>query len=178
MQNVIIGVVGVVVLILLGWAAYSQLGPRFLQSANTSRAAAATQVVTQISAAANMSNLQNGLRITPTQGVLAFSTSGFLKSVPVNPTTGGPEPVLVDAAGNAASTDAATFVAMVIGTGAGTQDAICAAIAKQSGQQTSDVADDVPVPGDQFPSVPLGCIKITSGFGDFTAGQDVAFAQI
>jgi len=177
MSNVLIGIIGVILFIGLALAGALFLGPRFQESTNNSKASAAVQAVSQVSSAANMANVQNGTA-TQSGAATTLATSGFLKSVPSNPTTGGTDPVLVSTAG--AATGDAGYAVMALGTNAGP---ICAAIAKQSGMGAAFVATstsgvDTVVPVAALPANPSGCIQASAAIGTLTKDSYYAFARI
>ncbi len=178
MSNVLIGIIGVILFIGLALAGALFLGPRFQESTNNSKASAAVQAVSQIASAANMANVQNG-SATQAGAATTLASSGFLKSVPSNPTAGGTDPVLVSSAG--AATGDAGYSVMALGTNAG---AICAAIAKQSGMGTAFVTTnattgvDTVVPVAALPANPSGCIQASAAIGTLTKDSYYAFARI
>lgn len=158
MSNVLIGIIGVVLFIGLALAGALFLGPRFQESTNNSRAAASIQAVSQISSAANMFNVQEGRIVALDTGVTELATTGYLKSVPTNPTN-GTAPALVEFDDMIAGPDA---VEMVLTDNA---EAVCDAIAKQTGTETA--AGTAP---DARPAGPAGCYD--------NAGAFTAFARI
>lgn len=179
MSNVLIGIIGVILFIGLALAGALFLGPRFQESTNNSKASAAVQAVSQISSAANMANVQNG-SATQAGAPTLLASSGFLKSVPSNPTsgTGATAPTLVTAGGLA--TGDAGYAVMQLGTNAG---AICAAIAKQSGMGTAFVGTDANgvdtvVAQSALPANPSGCIQASTAIGTLVDKGYYAFARI
>jgi hypothetical protein len=101
MSNVLIGIIGVILFIGLALAGALFLGPRFQESANNSKAAAAVQIVSQMASAARLYEVQEGRKVTPNESGTTLETTtstpyqqivggGYVKSVPSNPTeTGG-----------------------------------------------------------------------------------------
>jgi hypothetical protein len=179
MSNVLIGIIGVILFIGLALAGALFLGPRFQESTNNSKASAAVQAVSQVSSAANMANVQNGTAVQA-GAVSGLASSGFLKSVPSNPTNSDAAaiPTLVTNAG--AITGDAGYAVMPLGTNAGP---ICAAIAKQSGMGTTFVATstagvDTVVPQAALPANPSGCIQMSATAGSLTKDAYYAFARI
>jgi hypothetical protein len=179
MSNVLIGIIGVILFIGLALAGALFLGPRFQESTNNSKASAAVQAVSQVSSAANMANVQNGTAVQA-GAVSALASSGFLKSVPSNPTNSAVAaiPVLVSDAG--AATGDAGYAVMPLGTNAGP---ICAAIAKQSGMGTAFVTTsatgvDTVVARNTLPANPSGCILTSAAIGSLTTATHYAFARI
>lgn len=89
MSNVLIGIIGVILFIGLALAGALFLGPRFQESANTSKAAAMVQSVSQITNALDLRTVTTGQSIGDTQRELlpddVLVTEGYLKSMPSNP---------------------------------------------------------------------------------------------
>ena len=160
MSNVLIGIIGVILFIGLALAGALFLGPRFQESTNNSRASAAVQAVSQVSSAANMYRVQEGRGAAD---VTTLQTSGYLKSVPSNP-TGGTAPALTGTANDTVG----RYATMVL---AGNSAAICEAINKQSGIADADTNTD----GFQFPTAAAGtqgCFS-ANGTSDFTAFSSI-----
>ena len=179
MSNVLIGIIGVILFIGLALAGALFLGPRFQESTNNSKASAAVQAVAQISSAANMANVQGGTSVPAgataldTTGVNSLQANGFLKSVPSNPTTAGLAPIFVSTAG--AVTGDAGYVVMQLGDN---DTKICNAIARQSGQTTSDTTPAVTA-ANALPASPSGCFTYSgTTAAPFTATKSYAFARI
>ena len=182
MSNVLIGIIGVILFIGLALAGALFLGPRFQQSTNNSKASASVQAVSQVGNAANMANVQNGTTYQAAATNLdgsatSLNGTGFLKSVPTNPTGGGAI-TLVTTAG-AATGDAAYAVMPLTTNGA----AICAAIAKQSGMGTAFVTtdangNDAVVSQASLPANPSGCIQASAAIGSLAKDGYYAFARI
>ena len=144
MSNVLIGIIGVILFIGLALAGALFLGPRFQESTNNSRASASVQAVAQVSNAVNMYKVQEGKDATAGAITAATTTpvaaasqtytdlvgSGYLKSVPSNPT--GPGNIVLGATGST------RIVTMDLG---GNAQAICKAINKQTtGTESENVA--------------------------------------
>ena len=159
MSNVLIGIIGVILFIGLALAGALFLGPRFQESTNNSKASAAVQAVSQVASAANMYNVQEGKTTT---SIADLTGGNYLKSVPGNPMsgTGAGAPIIESLTyGTAPDTVTATYVTMDLGAGA---EAVCTAIARQSGQALvgTGTSATAPVAVDGRPS---GCFKATTG---------------
>ena len=84
MSNVLIGIIGVILFIGLALAGALFLGPRFQESTNNSKAAAAVQGVAQVASAIAMYETQEGVSypmVSPVQADGILITKGYLKSV-------------------------------------------------------------------------------------------------
>ena len=81
MSNVLIGIIGVILFIGLALAGALFLGPRFQEATLNSKASAAVQAVHQISNAANMYRVQEGVNLGTTEMGL-LQSKGYLKSIP------------------------------------------------------------------------------------------------
>ncbi len=155
MSNVLIGIIGVILFIGLALAGALFLGPRFQESSNNSKAAAAIQAVSQVSSAVNMALVQGGATVTPHATSLeGLQTDGYIKSIPANPAGLG-VPLLFSSTGG----ETTDMVIMPV-----TSEAVCAAAARQSGVgspylTTTDGLDEL-ASSDAFPSNPSGCVKI------------------
>ncbi len=92
MSNVLIGIIGVILFIGLALAGSLFLGPRFQESTNNSKAAAAVQGVAQVASAISMYQVQEGMTYA-TLGTPAAEdvllTKGYLKSLYKDQTGGG-----------------------------------------------------------------------------------------
>jgi len=83
MSNVLIGIIGVILFIGLALAGALFLGPRFQESQNASKAAAAVQGMAQIASAVQLWQLDRGQKY-PSGPADELVSSGFLKSRPAN----------------------------------------------------------------------------------------------
>ena len=144
MSNVLIGIIGVILFIGLALAGALFLGPRFQQSANSSRASAATQAVAQVASAIALRNVESGMPMmatSDTANLQALLTERYLKAVPVNPMTGGAATFcIVDLPGN--NVEAVRWVILDLGTGDRAKET-CRAAEKAFG--ISDPSDHVDV---------------------------------
>jgi hypothetical protein len=83
MSNVLIGIIGVILFIGLALAGALFLGPRFQESQNTSKAAAAVQNLSQVASAVQLWQLDKGQKY-PSGTANTLVTDSFLRSVPTN----------------------------------------------------------------------------------------------
>jgi hypothetical protein len=176
MSNVLIGIIGVILFIGLALAGALFLGPRFQESTNNSRGAAVIQAVSQISNAANMYRVQEGLAVVSNANIdTILRANGYPKSVPANPTSDVYVPLMTTAAGVRNATAPADYGVMQLTDNAAS---VCAAIAKQSGQTL--LADgSAPEASTALPTATNGCVKMTAGLGSaLTSGGYYAFSRI
>ena len=125
MSNVLIGIIGVILFIGLALAGALILGDDFKTVKWSTGGTGMLAQVDQVAKAASMKMLKTG---TPaTLGSVTPLMPRFLKSMPINPTTGG-DPFIVDLDGN--STGPAGFVVMAIN-GSGDNYNYCLEIARQ-----------------------------------------------
>ena len=128
MSNVLIGIIGVILFIGLALAGALFLGPRFQEATQNSRAAAAIQGVHQITSAANMYRVQEGLPLGTGQlGLLR--DKGYLKSVP----NFGYGPSLLATDGCAGCADTKSIGVVFVLSGDEDDRKLCAAVMKQVG---------------------------------------------
>jgi len=178
MSNVLIGIIGVILFIGLALAGALFLGPRFQESTNNSKASAAVQAVSQAASALNMYRAQEGRQYT--QYTLDdLKTANYLKSIPVNPVHAPYFPIVTSLNGDQVFTSA-DYVVMGLSPSGENQtvtDAVCLAIAKQTGQVPSSTTT---VPSGTKPplTATAGCIALTAGFSFSNAGQRVVFARV
>jgi hypothetical protein len=151
MSNVLIGIIGVILFIGLALAGALFLGPRFQQSANSSRASATVQAVNQVAQAIHMRDIQEGVS---TPAAISIQTglvdAGYLKAIPGNP-TGGSQLYLIDSGGGNAGT--ANYAVMPLKVD-GREREICLLIARQTGQSTDGTVPDGALAA---PTHPTGC---------------------
>jgi hypothetical protein len=183
MSNVLIGIIGVILFIGLALAGALFLGPRFQESTNNSRGAAAVQAVTQISNAVNLYRLNEGKALmshNATNDVIQRELVGnnYLKSIPANPTSDGVYvPMLSTSVGSRGATVESEYVIMQLSDNGG---AVCSAIAKQSGQ-TLLANNAPPEVSTALPASSTGCVKIAAAgnIGNLlTAGGFYVFSRI
>jgi len=149
MSNVLIGIIGVILFIGLALAGALFLGPRFQESTQNSKAAAAMQAVSQVSHAANLYEVSEGVRIQGSGGVpitsstsadtIRFRRSGYLKSIPVNPTGMGREIGLLGSTNGAVGN--ASDAALSLGNSEAAAK-LCDVIRRQSGDTSATVPTD------------------------------------
>ncbi len=133
MSNVLIGIIGVILFIGLALAGALFLGPRFQESTNNSKAAAAVQAATQVAQAANMYEVTKGAFIpNALNGADVLKNEGYLKSVPVNPLVATNTPFTIASTGGLTATRP-SFVLMYLGQGSVARD-VCIAIERQMGK--------------------------------------------
>ena len=177
MSNVLIGIIGVILFIGLALAGALFLGPRFQESTNNSKASSAVQAVKQVSDAANMYRVQEGVPVTTNQNTNMLVATRYLKSPPTNVVMQNMnlEPSLRSADG-AINDEPAAFVIMAVsghtGSPSGTDPRICDAINKQAnGGSTPSLTA---MPGASSP--PVGCFRDTTGFASYPGGY-LAYAR-
>jgi len=143
MSNVLIGIIGVILFIGLALAGALFLGPRFQESSNSSKAAAAAQAVTQVAHAIVLRNVQTGSPMLATNdaaNLQALVTDRYLKAVPVDPMTGAPAVFrIVDLPGN--NIEAVRWVILDLGTDTRAKEACRAAERSFGIQDPSDHID-------------------------------------
>jgi hypothetical protein len=144
MSNVLIGIIGVILFIGLALAGALFLGPRFQESSNSSRAAAAAQAVTQVANAITLRNVETGSPMLATNdaaNLQTLITDRYLKAAPVNPMSGSTATFrIVDLPGN--NVEAARWVILDLGTDSRAKET-CRAAEKAFG--VSDPSDHIDV---------------------------------
>lgn len=135
MAQTIISLMAVGLFIFLALAGAYYLGGAFQESANKGRAAAVVQVVSQVSHAYSLYQVQEG-RLPP--GLSNLVSQGYMKAIPANPTSTATEDAI---------SLGTNVLEMRLG---GNAQAICNAVAKQT--NGVDVAPTA-LPSDQ----PVGC---------------------
>ena len=137
MSNVLIGIIGVILFIGLALAGALFLGPRFQESNNASKAAAAAQAVQQVASAITLRNLDSGqqmLAADDAANLQILLTEKYLKAVPTNPMTGAPAQLrIVDLPGN--NIEAARWVIMDLGSSEQAREACRAAERGREGRR-------------------------------------------
>jgi len=123
-----------------------------------------------------MYRVQEGLAVMSNANIdTTLRVTGYLKSVPVNPTSDIYVPLLSSAAGVRNATTPADYVVMQLTDNA---SSVCSAIAKQSGQ-TLLANDAPPEASTALPAATSGCVKMTAGLGTaLTNGGFYAFSRI
>lgn len=167
MSNVLIGIIGVILFIGLALAGALFLGPRFQESAANTKAAAALQAVNQVASAMQLYSVDTGKTVDMTYRIAiddpsGILSSGYLKSVPINPVLGGNPPgdiydPFIMSFGGASER---RMVMMKVG-----QDEKASQICLQIALQTAQVPKGTTaVPADtNLPvGVRSGCIKMTN----------------
>lgn len=174
MSNVLMGLIGVILIIGLAFAATTYFGSQFQDARNNSRASAALQATAQVAQASNAAYAQIGTAPTVDTDITAqLVTPGFLKSIPSNP-VGSAAPALMTAAGVASGGADAEVAVLDLGDSA---DKVCTSIGKQSGQLANSATTSAT--GTAFPSQSGGCIKAAAGAGaGLTVGNFYAYTRI
>lgn len=180
MANVIIGIIGVVLFILLAIAGAIFLGPQFTQSANNGKAAALIQGGVQIAEAADFISAQSGIPYLAGTSLATLVSDGSLKVIPINPIAGGGLYALVDISAVASSSNSANSVLASLG-GSAQSAAICAAVQLQStgvaGVQTFADQPALTVAAPAF--VTTGCFRMTAALAGVSAANDyLMFARL
>jgi len=171
MSNVLIGIIGVILFIVLALAGALFLGPRFQESTQNSQAASIMSSLKQASDAAELRMLDLGVQTTPSTGASFLVTGGYLKAAPVNaaPAARGDSSYLYSIQFNnnvfVDGSPEPDYAARFVMTPVGPEDdavakGICGAISKTYGEPV------IPTTNDNFPDPqrPLGCIA-ANGMG-------------
>jgi hypothetical protein len=183
MSNVLIGIIGVILFIGLALAGALFLGPRFQESAVSSTASAAIQMVTQVSHAAAMREMQTGVE-TKTEGRAgeSLTADAYLKAVPYNPTMPGGltgdasfpiRAVTENTAYGTVGQTVAKVMIMRIGDSRHPPQTICEHIQRGVGKSSIDIATG------KVPDAPAGCFQAGTGMaGAVSANSYYAYARI
>jgi hypothetical protein len=159
MSNVLIGIIGVILFIGLALAGALFLGPRFQESANTSKAAAISSSVAQVAQAVEMYRTQEGMD-APSTTTLSAIVPGYLKSMPPTGGIGTANWYALDDDGDPAG-KTRWIVLSVVDDASGRAKSACAAVAKNAGMATS--AGLAPVL--QKPQGSFGCYSYEGSWG-------------
>ena len=172
MANVIIGINGVVLFILLAIAGAIFLGPQFTAANNNGKAAALVQSATQIASAVNLTNTQNGTTYVGNTAVSQLVTDGGLKVVPGNSIVAANAFLRINASTPSSTTLAADTVTADIGAAG---QPVCDQIEKQSGGTVALTVADVSA----LPRV-NGCVKLSAVVAPVNgaSGEYVVYAKI
>jgi len=172
MSNVLIGIIGVILFIGLALAGALFLGPRFQESTSTSKTAAISQAMSQMSRGAELYRLNEGTPF-PAGPPTSLVTKGYLKSIPENP-LGNWNFFDFRAADGTYEGNAAYALA---GMGMGTDPAslsVCRTINRQSGvAMTNDVPPTAPAPIGQ-----QGCFFVSNAWGGLPNGLLVIYHAV
>ena len=175
MANVIIGIIGVVLFILLAIAGAIFLGPQFTAANNNGKAAALVQSATQIASAVNLTNTQNGTTYASGVSTSQLVTDGGLKVVPGNTvnTAATGAFLLINAAAPASTTAVADTITASLGTG---NKPVCDQIEKQSGGASTGA---VVTTLTNLPRV-NGCIVLAAATNpvSFFPNENIVYAKI
>jgi type II secretory pathway pseudopilin PulG len=159
MSNVLIGIIGVILFIGLALAGALFLGPRFQESANTSKASAISSSIAQVAQAVEMYRLQEGSEAAPST-TLAAIVPGYLKTMPSTGGIGTANWYALDDDGDPAGKPRWILLS-VVDDGTGRAKSACAAVAKNAGTATS--AGLAPVL--QKPAGTFGCYQYDGSWG-------------
>ena len=159
MSNVLIGIIGVILFIGLALAGALFLGPRFQESANTSKASAISSSIAQVAQAVEMYRLQEG-REAPASTTLTAIVPGYLKTMPSTGGMGTANWYSLDDDGDPAGKP--TWILLsVVDDGTGRAKSACAAVAKNAG--TATAAGLAPIL--QKPTGSFGCYQYDGSWG-------------
>ncbi len=177
MSNVLIGIIGIILFIGLALAGALFLGPRFQESRNNADAAVLSQGAAQVAHSVLMYRTNEGRDVPAGPKPTALVTSGYLKSLPVNPTdpndTGAYYGYL-DATGQQAGSPS-FIVAGLLGD---KMDVICAALAKQVGQTIPEGEKTPRISSMADINVPVGCYRPTKSVGAMATSNTYVIARI
>ena len=167
MSNVLIGIIGVILFIGLALAGALFLGPRFQESANNSRGAAAVQAVQQVSNAVHMFQLNEGLDFTTTSFADLLS-KGYLKT---QPSSAAGTLYLVAADGCVGCTTGKAVGAVIAMSGDDKSKRTCVAVARQTGGVPNGQQYDPPVDTilNSLKTRPTGCSYDGSNYFIYSA---------
>jgi len=175
MSNVLIGIIGVILFIGLALASALILGEDFTTASSSSRAAALSSHLQQITGAINVLAYKRGV-IIPSNSGAGFAQQlvdrGALKTVPVNPVNNAP--YYPADRGGGATTNPIGVVYTFLGTDSKSRD-VCYAIEEQAGNGDPAASIATPI---QFhikvPSQPrLGCFMNPSIGNSYTVYASV-----
>jgi hypothetical protein len=165
MSNVLIGIIGVILFIGLAIAGAVYLGDDFMSASSDSRAAASVTQIAQVSAAIQMYEMKTGTNFAAGTS-LSTLVPRFLKSIPINPTTGpAPDTYTSQVVNSGGRT---SIILMELGTKAA---AVCSAIAAQNGMSAVPIANDVA----SVPTNSGGCFKTSAVVGSARASTYYAY---
>ena len=179
MSNVLIGIIGVILFIGLALAGALFLGSRFQEATINSKASAIVQITQQLSNAAQLKNLNEGVP-TPVVEGSDLVAAGYLKSAPMNPVETEWGTGILDEnggrSGKAAYGQAAMYFFPDDAGKAKNRSDICANIARRSGQTMP--ADGGPPKAAKPTGEPSGCIKLTQDWGINSTGLYIVWSRI
>ena len=177
MSNVLIGIIGVILFIGLALAGALFLGPRFQESRNNADAATMSQGAAQVAHAVTMYRTNEGRDVPAGPKPTALVSSGYLKSLPFNPTDPndtGAYYGYVDATGQQSGSPS-YIVAGLLGD---KMDVICAALAKQVGQPIPSGSKTATMSSLSDINVPIGCYRPTQQVGAMGPSNTFVIARI
>jgi hypothetical protein len=165
MSNVLIGIIGVILFIGLAIAGALYLGDEFMSASSDSKAAATVAQIAQVSAAIQMYEMKTGSNFAAGTS-LGTLVPRFLKSVPINPTTGPiPDTYTAQVVNSGGRT---SIILMELGTKAAS---VCSAIASQNGMSAVPIANNVA----SIPTNSGGCFKTSAVVGSTRASTYYAY---
>jgi len=159
MSNVLIGIIGVILFIGLALAGALFLGPRFQESANTSKASAMSSSLAQVAQAVEMYRVQEGTD-PPSTTTLSAIVPGYIKAIPPSGGMGTGNWYALDGDGDPAG-KTRWIVLSVVDDGTGRAKSACAAVAKNAGTATSGGL----APVLEKPQGTFGCYQYEGSWG-------------
>ena len=171
MSNVLIGIIGVILFIGLALASASILGEDFMTASATSRAAAVSSQMQQLSSGINTLSYRRSITLPANIGegfAQQLVNYGAIKSIPRNPVNNNAYFPVDRNAGTSGGPIGAIYT--IIGTDSYARD-VCFAIEEQSGNPNPEAAISTPVAfATKLAAQPrLGCLMNSSMGNTYTA---------